>query len=396
VIRGWTEVPLGEIVTDLTKNRTRVIEPEGLVIEPTIRTKEHKIDVAAVRIGVEVKIKARVAILPGDLVFSRLHTQNGGFAFADREFLATGTFMPLAVDESKVDRRFLFWALHVRVPSISATSDSVGRETYKSEHILAIPVPLPPMEQQRRTVAKIGALSAMAEKAHALREQAVEEAEAFINSQLREAFSSFDKRYGTTSLGDLITGAGYGSSEKCDSERIEGAVPVLRIPNVVSEQIKLTDLKYAILSAHDQDRLMLAKGDVLVVRTNGSLNLVGRSAVVDELPEPMAFASYMIRLRLDQERILPEYAQRTLRHLRMAGRLVDFARTTAGQYNVSLGRLRSARIPVPPLSEQYGFVGKLDALQTEADALKCLQSQTATELDALMPSILDKAFKGEL
>ena len=41
-------------------------------------------------------------------------------------------------------------------------------------------------------------------------------------------------------------------------------------------------------------------------------------------------------------------------------------------------------------------VPKLDALQAEVDALKRLQAETAAELDALLPAILDKAFKGEL
>jgi type I restriction enzyme S subunit len=58
--------------------------------------------------------------------------------------------------------------------------------------------------------------------------------------------------------------------------------------------------------------------------------------------------------------------------------------------------LRSAEIPVPPLPEQHRIVAELDALQTEVDALKHLQTETAVELDALLPSILDKAFKREL
>ena len=41
-------------------------------------------------------------------------------------------------------------------------------------------------------------------------------------------------------------------------------------------------------------------------------------------------------------------------------------------------------------------MAELDALQAEVDALKRLQAETATELHALMPSILDRAFSGEL
>jgi type I restriction enzyme S subunit len=41
-------------------------------------------------------------------------------------------------------------------------------------------------------------------------------------------------------------------------------------------------------------------------------------------------------------------------------------------------------------------VAELDALQVEVDSLKRLQAETAVELDALLPSILDRAFKDEL
>jgi len=54
------------------------------------------------------------------------------------------------------------------------------------------------------------------------------------------------------------------------------------------------------------------------------------------------------------------------------------------------------RVHVPPLREQRRIASELDALQAEVDALKCLQAETASELDALLPAILDKAFKGEL
>ncbi len=45
---------------------------------------------------------------------------------------------------------------------------------------------------------------------------------------------------------------------------------------------------------------------------------------------------------------------------------------------------------------QRQSVAALDALPAEVDALKCLQTETAAELDALLPAILHRAFKGEL
>jgi len=59
---------------------------------------------------------------------------------------------------------------------------------------------------------------------------------------------------------------------------------------------------------------------------------------------------------------------------------------------LNLTALDEIRVPVPPLEDQMWF----DTLQAEVGALKCLQAETAAELDALLPSILDKAFSGEL
>ena len=397
--RPWAMVPLEEILRERQEvPSAEVLANGGIRIVAKIGFNDGKIQL---RNGSETKT-GMILVRPGDLLVSGINAAKGAIAIYGEEntepITATihyGAYIP---NKSRVDVNYLWWLLRsntFRDLLLRYVPGGIKTEL-KAKRLLPIPVPLPSVEEQRRIVARIDDLASKIQNAHNLREQAAKETEALVNNQLRAAFSSFANRHGTASIGDLIIEAGYGSSEKCDSERIEGAVPVLRIPNVESEQITLADLKYARLSARDQERLILSKGDILVVRTNGSLDLVGRSAVVDELPEPMAFASYMIRLRFDQERILPEYAQRTLQHLRMAGQLVDLARTTAGQYNVSLGRLRSARIPVPPLSEQHGIVGKLDALLAEVEVLNHLQAETTIELDALQPSILDKAFKGEL
>jgi hypothetical protein len=67
--------------------------------------------------------------------------------------------------------------------------------------------------------------------------------------------------------------------------------------------------------------------------------------------------------------------------------------------SLSKGALREIRafpVPVPPLPEQRTIITHLDDLQAQVDALKKAQAETSAELDVLMPSILDKAFRGEL
>jgi type I restriction enzyme S subunit len=257
--------------------------------------------------------------------------------------------------------------------------------------------PLPQsLDEQRRIISLIEELAAKIETASALRRKVTLEATALIESKLAATFESLSNKYGLRPLNDLLREAGYGTSRKCDSARITNALPVLRIPNVASEHINFDNLKYAVLEESVLKRVEARPGDILVVRTNGSADLVGRCAVVPDLSEPTAFASYLVRLRCDSEQVSPDYVRLVLKHLRTNGKLIDFARTTAGQYNVSLGRLGSAQLPVPPLDEQRQVVSDADTFQSKVGAVQQKQTETAEELDALMPSILSKAFRGEL
>jgi len=56
-------------------------------------------------------------------------------------------------------------------------------------------------------------------------------------------------------------------------------------------------------------------------------------------------------------------------------------------------------IPFPtnlPLREQNRIVEELTALQEKIEQSKALQARSSYELDSMLPSILDKAFNGEL
>jgi type I restriction enzyme S subunit len=68
----------------------------------------------------------------------------------------------------------------------------------------------------------------------------------------------------------------------------------------------------------------------------------------------------------------------------------------SAQKNINLQILGELPFPVLNREQQDDAVAELDALQAKVDAVKALQTETAAELDAMLPAILDKAFKGEL
>lgn len=72
------------------------------------------------------------------------------------------------------------------------------------------------------------------------------------------------------------------------------------------------------------------------------------------------------------------------------------AKTTSGIWKINQAHVASISIPVPPVSDQQAALALIRELQARIDSVSKLQFGTATELDALLPSILDRAFKGEL
>jgi type I restriction enzyme S subunit len=97
-----------------------------------------------------------------------------------------------------------------------------------------------------------------------------------------------------------------------------------------------------------------------------------------------------------QREIDHDYLFHFLRSPYFRDRLFPSATGTANQANIGNVDIERIKFAPVPLVEQRCIVAEVDALEAEVDRLKGLQTQTAAELDALLPAILDLAFRGEL
>lgn len=143
----YTTVTLGDVTQEShrffeVKDDMEVFEP-GFKMEGPLRVLHRK----ATKAGYNTRGKKRRKIIAGDRVVSRLHTQNGMFAIADREYHATETFMALAVDTAKVNPQFLVLSLNAVAAPMSRV-DTTGREQYDRNDILKLPIALPPRAVQ--------------------------------------------------------------------------------------------------------------------------------------------------------------------------------------------------------------------------------------------------------
>jgi restriction endonuclease S subunit len=341
------------------------------------------------------------------------YAPHGGWV-TDTAYFAT----PLNVEEFRC--KFLYYALrsldfssHIistAIPGINRTAIyrySVPKPSPKTQDTVVafldalsegrtgpdLPELPAPLSEQRRVVARIEELAAQIEEARRLRQQSTEEADALVGQAIKSRFEQGSARgWRQGILGDYVTDTCYGTSEKTTDD--DTGTPVLRMGNIQNGRLDLRDLRYLHIREKDRSKLLLKEGDIVVNRTN-SAELVGKCAVFD-VDGDYGFASYLIRLRLDLESAEPRLVACYINS--PTGRAYMFAerKQMTGQANVNSRKLVALPISLPSLTEQRRIVAELGALQAEVDALKRLQAETAAELDALLPSILDKAFKGEL
>lgn len=175
-------------------------------------------------------------------------------------------------------------------------------------------------------------------------------------------------------LRDTPVSLKYGTSVKCDYEG--NGVPVLRIPNVVGGRIDLDDLKYGELSDKEQEDLRVEQGDLLLIRSNGSTGIVGRTAVVDENAVGFAYAGYLVRVRYAKTTWLPEFLHLALISQPTRDQIEGPIRTTSGVKNINSTEIGRLMVPLPPLAEQKRIVAKVTELLSLCDTLEA-QLQTA-------------------
>jgi len=197
------------------------------------------------------------------------------------------------------------------------------------------------------------------------------------------------------SMEQLVTRSEYGTSVKCDYGA--SGPPVLRIPNIAKGKIDLGDMKQATVQYQLAQQDALQNGDLLMCRTNGSISLIGKAALMQATYEPLhTFASYLLRFRFGERDTLPKWV-----HVFVTshyGRLFieKNAASSAGQHNISLSLIHSMPLPLPPLGEQAEITQDVERRLSIIEGAKAQADANVIRATRLRQCILKRAFEGKL
>jgi len=324
-------------------------------------------------------------------------TSFGCFQWMRGPALLNQHIFKVLVDDDVIDGEFFIHAVNGKLDEmIHQAHGGVGLRHITKRKLESIHLPVPPLAEQRRIVARINECLERVVEIERLEEETIKEAEATLPSLLNDILLDFTKVSEMVEIGDVSVETRYGTSKKCTTTPIGTAI--LRIPNVAEGFVNFGNLKYCSLDAKELKRLTLQKGDLLFVRTNGSRDLVGRCAIYENNGnnKDYGFASYLIRVRLDRDRIRPHFLSFYLNSTHGRSELDKRRRTSAGQFNINSESLRNIEVPLPPVEVQDRVIEALSNHQAQVNKLQS-ELQTAWKTAShLRESILHKAFAGEL
>lgn len=263
-----------------------------------------------------------------------------------------------------------------------------------------IKIPDISIEEQHRIVTRIEELFSELDKGVETLQTIKQQLAVYRQAVLKEAFEGILTKSPVEkfeSLGNLIEKPRYGTSKKCDYEFEEHSTPVYRIPNICYRlgTINKEDIKFAKFTAAELHDLRLQNGDILIIRSNGSVSLVGRAAIVRESDIDGTFAGYLMRLRIkDSAKINPRYLLHYLSSHNARMYIENKAKSTSGVNNINSSEICGLNIPIVEYIEQLRIVDAIESRLSVCDSIEQTVDTALSQAEAMRQSILKKAFEG--
>jgi type I restriction enzyme S subunit len=172
-------------------------------------------------------------------------------------------------------------------------------------------------------------------------------------------------------------------------------LPYLRVANVYANELRLDEIQHIGVQDSELEKLLLQRGDLLVVEGNGSKDQIGRLAIWDGSIDPCVHQNHLIKARLIiasmNKWILFWLLSPIGRHL-----IEKVSSSTSGLYTLSVNKVGDLSIIVPSVAEQELIVAEVERRLSVIDELEAAVEANLTRADRLRQSVLARAFSGEL
>ncbi len=225
-----------------------------------------------------------------------------------------------------------------------------------------------------------------------MRREAVEEAERVMFSATRTVFENFEGHYrvNSTPLNQITKIFGGGTPSKANYAFWEGTIPWVSPKDMKVSEIYDSEDHISEFAIEAGASTLIPQHSVLIVVRSGILRRT----------LPVAINRVPVTINQDMKALVPSdvLSCEFLAWWFRSQEYVFLEHVKGGTTVQSLmwDKVSATHICVPSHSKQHQIVSYLQSIQAKVDLLKRHQGETSAELNILLPSILDKAFRGEL
>ena len=382
-MKNWQEYKLGSFL----KRQYESVQVDNFekYKRITIRSKGQGIELRDEVSGIEIGTKNQFKVKHNQFLLSKIDALNGAFGIVPETCdggIITGNFWTYELDESILLKEYLNLLCLKQVFtkfSLAASEGTTNRKYLREDKFLNLPITLPSTDEQKTIVTKVEKIKSKLESINSIRTEQAKD----INNLL---FSKYT---------DLIEGAQW--------LPMKDVAPIIRRPVVLNDEALYPELgircfgkgtfhKPALTGTEVATKkiFQIKKGDLVF---SNVFAWEGGIAVAKEEDNDRYGSHRFISCVADEEKALAEFL---CYHFLSPKGLEDINACSPGgagrNKTLGLDKLMKIIVPVPSIELQREFVELLE----KTNAIKEHHKQTEQELTELMPSLLDKAFKGEL
>jgi type I restriction enzyme S subunit len=362
-----------------------------------------------------------VHFLPGDILYGRLRPYLNKVHLTDFEGLGSGEIIVLTPTED-IHPRYLAYLLNsqefVRYADHRSTGD---RPRVNYDKIKEFELPLPPLAEQQRIVAKIEELFSKLDSGVSELQKGTEMLKQYRLSLLKAAFEGklsnrartqngwevtqdyeehgdppdildIPSKWRWVEAGSVIDSLRNGIYKPKEYYNDDG-IASLRMYNIEDGQIVWKDIKRMDLTDEELEKFRLEPGDLLVNRVN-SRELVGKAAVIPEALEECVFESKNIRVKLTED-LRGKYLAHWF-YLFRKRYFMSQVKQTVGQATVTQTQIKEMPIPLAPIAEQNKILETIERRESILSGIREQLETNITRAKRLRHSILKWAFEGNL
>lgn len=298
--------------------------------------------------------------------------------------------------------QYLFHFVQGKYVLLNTKKKGTGTPHLNQELLKQQKLIVPSYSEQERIVARIEELFSQLDAGVETLKKTKAQLAVYRQAVLKEAFEGRLTASGPEKivrLGDYIETPRYGTSKKCSYDDGRDRTAVYRIPNIEHKNglISHDDIKYAQFTESELDGIRLQQGDILIIRSNGSVSLVGRAAMVCDADITGTFAGYLMRLRISEpETLLPKFLLLFLQSHQARIYIENKAKSTSGVHNINSTEISDLQMPLYDPDTQYAIIEAIESRLSVCDSIEQTVDTALQQAEAMRQSILKDAFEGRL